>query len=82
MCINRPLYQCEGAVFFSSEMRKVRASVNSDFSEALHPDSRTLYPELGNRDWGIEESRNRIWGSVSHHPIHPSPFLIGWILLR
>jgi hypothetical protein len=35
MCINRPLYQCEGAVFFSSEMRKVRASVNSDFSEAL-----------------------------------------------
>ena len=55
MCINRPLYQCEGAGFFSSEMRKVRASVNSDFSEALHPDSRTLYPESGNRDWGIKE---------------------------
>jgi hypothetical protein len=31
-------------------MRKVRASVNSDLSEALHPDSRTLYPESGNRE--------------------------------
>ena len=31
----------------------VRASVNSDFSEALHPDSRTLYPESRDR---IQES--------------------------
>jgi len=28
-------YECEGAVFSSSEMRKVRASINSDFSEVL-----------------------------------------------
>jgi len=42
-----------------------RASVNSDFSEALHPDSRTLYTESGNRSKrrGIEDSRNRIRGT-------------------
>ena len=63
MCINRPLYQCEGAVFFSSEMRKVRASVNSDFSEALHPDSRTLYPESGNiRRWLGKRNRGTGYG--------------------
>jgi len=52
------------------------SAVNSDFSEALYPDSRTLYPESGNRSQrrGIEESRNRIRGSVSHPSNSPLPF--------
>ena len=67
MCINRPLYQCEGAVFFSSEMRKVRASVNSDFSEALQTasgiqryregDSPLPFPDSGMLLWGIGGSQ-------------------------
>ena len=58
----------------------MRASVNSDFSEALNPDSRTLYPESRNRDWVRMHRRIKEQDTgfgVSPSPkIHPSPFLI------
>ena len=50
----------------------------------VNPDSRTLYPESGNRNQrrGIEDSRNRIRGSVSPPSDSPLPFPDSGIGLR
>ena len=46
------------------------SAVNSDFSEALYPDSRTLYPESGNRDW--VRGNRRIKGQDTGFNVSPS----------
>ena len=61
-------YECEGAVFSSSEMHKVRTSFNSDFQRSTANIFSDLDSEIKGTGYGVRSLT---------HPIHLSPFLIG-----